>query len=494
MEPGLQCWGGNDPGDGLPPGYADAYTFHRDNFDAAASHSEITVSGNTITVHTYVHTSTPELFNEFQTWVENAWDKSVTYISSNYDIRINLHRVDFPSVADIIVEKEFARPPPPGSKNNVVCGSHNGRTITIVTNTFCNEASAAAHEFGHELGFEEAYEEQSDGTIVNLHERAQDVMTSQGNSGRGLSWAHFEGEVAMKRMLLCLMIWATIATGSTMSPDQAKDLYDAVIDNDVEMVGEYLHAGGSPDVVISQLNTKNDDVSHWTGPILELALLAARDEIADLLLEAGADATKVRIDDSLIMVATYQGMIATVAQLLDGKPFELTQGAPGNSPLIVASTNGRYGLVQLMLERGQTAGVHWGNRLSLALRQAVGAGNEDVARLLLEAGANPRYEGVIHGAVVSSNVGIVHDLLEAGASVSDRFEGRTPLDYLLIRMNDTEYDGSDLIAEELVSAGADICGFATSVEDLSQDVVDEFERIAPQCDWPDPVIEDRSLP
>lgn len=287
----------------------------------------------------------------------------------------------------------------------------------------------------------------------------------------------------MKDALFTLTLCSVCSVSVALAPSDAKRLYDAVIANDIEAVSQFLESGGSPNVVISQVDTSKEDVQHWTGPMLELALLAGHDDIASILLEAGADVSKVKIDDSVLRVATQQGMSATIAQLLERDPSKLIAGT---FALEVASDSGRYDIVALMLQYANEAGIHWGDRLNVALRGALQAGHEDIARLLLKAGASPLSDGVIHAAVANSNVGIVHDLLEAGASESMKFEERSPLDFIAIRMNECrEYPSDeDTILRELIKAGADICGFAPQTGGLSQSVLDEFRSVAPQCDWP----------
>lgn len=158
---------------------------------------------------------------------------------------------------------------------------------------------------------------------------------------------------------------------------------------------------------------------------------------------------------------------ATVEERLDDAKQLLEKGADPHGKVRGedahafgrAAESGLFELVELMLERGadascSTCSKNWGSPLHLALRR----GHGDVARLLLERGADVqardrvKQETVLHTACDFGYFEIVEELLERGASVDERDEfGVSPL-----------HDAHDVeIAQLLVAKGADVHAVCT---------------------------------
>ena len=114
------------------------------------------------------------------------------------------------------------------------------------------------------------------------------------------------------------------------------------------------------------------------------------------------------------------------AQLRDGYLFD--------TGLVRAADNGYYDVVETYLRFGKNADYPWDIELGRAAVAAMIAGYDDVARLLLEAGANS--DDILHVASRFSSPGVARDLIESGADpmrillppVASIVE-RTPLDF-----------------------------------------------------------------
>lgn len=281
----------------------------------------------------------------------------------------------------------------------------------------------------------------------------------------------------MRNCLLAVALVIVSVRCLALSPAESNRLYEAVVNNSIDSIRSFLDAGGSPDVTVHQVDTSKSDLAHWSGTMLQLAIQAGHDAIVAMLLEAGADVEKVELYGSPLQLATDQGMSMLVLQLINKDPLLLTQGPPDSSPLIVASLGGWYDLVATMLEVGRQAGIDWDSRLDLALRQALTGGNEDVARLLLNAGASATDVLAFHAAVAHSNVRMVKELIDAGASPTARFEGKNALDGVVFR---AERDPSSrqpaIITGALVDAGVDVCGYLGEVENMDDRIEEMFRR------------------
>ncbi|MGH8495094.1 MAG: ankyrin repeat domain-containing protein, partial [Gammaproteobacteria bacterium] len=270
-----------------------------------------------------------------------------------------------------------------------------------------------------------------------------------------------------------LLALCCVVRAEAVSSDR---LYEAIVNNQQEMIGDYLEAGGDPNAWATK--------GEWSGSLLEVAVRGRRDAIATALLAAGADTALAEesLSSSLTKLALEQGMDELLARLLDANPRELVEGNPAESPLVDAARNGRYDAVLKMLGRAERLNLNWGNRLAIAFQSA--ANYEDIARVLLKAGLDPAAPGLLHAAVNSSGPGLVHDLIEAGASPSKEVNGRTPLDVAVARLERSCSSHGELVLSELVDAGVDPCYLSRTASRLSPLTLNWLHVAAPQCDWP----------
>jgi ankyrin repeat protein len=174
----------------------------------------------------------------------------------------------------------------------------------------------------------------------------------------------------------------------------------------------------------ADLNARNADGRLPLHDCFELN----HDDFAKILLEAGA-ATDV-------CAAAAYGMYDQLQQILMADPASANDLTTGNSPLGWAAYGHQPRSATILFENG--AVVDRPPYDSCAWGPAAGANSIDVARVLLEHGANPNWRDdagntpihrVITSRMVLDPAKFVEVLLEFGADPNLRNrEGRTPLD------------------------------------------------------------------
>jgi cytohesin len=172
-------------------------------------------------------------------------------------------------------------------------------------------------------------------------------------------------------------------------------LFSAVITGDLDEVKQIvIDCGVNP-------NIKGPNPNPLGFTPLHYAAMYGRHEIAELLLERGADPN--------------------------------IQDNDGDTPLHLAAANGYSEIVKLLLEHGADPNVQdYGGMTPL---HYAATGYLEVVELLLEHGANPNIQNnngytPLHYAVANCRVGVARVLLDHGADPTIRDnKGRTPLDY-----------------------------------------------------------------
>ncbi len=167
------------------------YTFHNGiwTYDTPISHvtKAGALSAGQISVDVRVYTSTQLKFDQFRTWVQNRWNKTVSGNGVNLAISINMQRVSFVQEADIQVDVVPSNPLNPADPD--ACGYHqttSPHNIVVYADgdgQGCNEETTGAHEYGHHLGFKNAYAQPYPST---QHCDQSDVMSW----GNVVQWYH----------------------------------------------------------------------------------------------------------------------------------------------------------------------------------------------------------------------------------------------------------------------------------------------------------------
>jgi cytohesin len=154
-----------------------------------------------------------------------------------------------------------------------------------------------------------------------------------------------------------------------------------------------------------------------------------------------------------LLVAAPLGNAEMVRLLLEAGADASVSGPRGMTPLGDAARNARHELVGLLLEAGADPNAP-GLMGRSPLRWAVQRGHADVVTSLLEAGGDPSHvdpesgRGLLHDAAIFGHLGIAGALLDAGADPGALDSAaRTPL-YFAARY------GHGAVAETLMAAGA----------------------------------------
>ena len=222
----------------------------------------------------------------------------------------------------------------------------------------------------------------------------------------------------------------------------------------LRLVRDLLDAGADP-----------SPPGDWTP--VKVAVEQERPDVAELLLEAGANPNSEGGWTTLFWAARNEDLAS--AELLLAFGADPNVDLPSPTPALFEAVRKEHvEMVRLLLEHEANPNVF--TPLSTLLGSAIGSGNERIARLLMEAGADPNGSSEarrtpLEDAVQDDNVEMVRLLMEAGADPNGPPEaGRTPLEHAL-RYADPSILGS--LAGLLLDAGASV----------GEDVLDSATRI-----------------
>jgi ankyrin repeat protein len=110
------------------------------------------------------------------------------------------------------------------------------------------------------------------------------------------------------------------------------------------------------------------------------------EEVADILLEHGADINHYAPSGTPLGIAAYAGQLKMVTKLLDAGADINAKSAEGYTPLMTACNTGRTEVVQLLISRGANLNLRDENGHT-AMGWAAHEGHIDLVRLLQQAGA-----------------------------------------------------------------------------------------------------------
>lgn len=254
-------------------------------------------------------------------------------------------------------------------------------------------------------------------------------------------------------------------------------LWEAIRHGQVSEIEDYLASGGDPNARVSR-----PDNEEYNWPLLQIALFDREEAIALALLRAGARFGDLNVDIDLIV---GEGLPEFLSELFEVEPQLLAKASRRRQQelLYPAASKGYYQVVEVILAHARTLNVAWdADVLSEAVARALDARQDDIARMLLQAGARPD-GSVMHLAARSSSPGMIRFLVSLGADVSSELsqeegaELRTPLDFAKRRYQNNRDEQryiARLVIFELIRAGA--ADRSTIPEDVPLDGLKALER------------------
>ena len=263
----------------------------------------------------------------------------------------------------------------------------------------------------------------------------------------------------------------------------ADELFDAIGASQLDVIEEYLSRGGDPDVVIEQTRDDAQPGMPWRGPMLEWAVYQGSDELAMLLLRAGAQVVAVeeQLERPFLELAAEKGMVKAVRHFATQEPATLTRG----EPLVVAVAYGRGDVAGLILAIAKKNGIDLDSQLDRGFFLAAMDGHDDLAQQLLEAGADVNSVGALHAAARGSRVEVVRHLLDAHADPEQRVDGLRPLDLAILRLDKSDTQEARAVIRELSAVTPDLCEPlpGDSYRSLHVATLEIYSQLVPSCHW-----------
>lgn len=281
-------------------------------------------------------------------------------------------------------------------------------------------------------------------------------------------------------LVFCIAFYLTyfmIFTASSAIPNPIREIHQAVLDGNIDLVKKYLDKGVEPDL-------------YQNGGVSPLCLAATenRREIAELLINYGANVNQgLSEEDGVnpllcaaianhlefvqmlldyggikeLHLAALQGDINVLRGFLSQKSFQINSKRNGGmTPLHLAAIGGHREITEFLLNNGafidfstvasQTA-LHQAVKFNrpevvellidrgadpnraLALLTATGQNYSDMTRLLIGKGVDINYQinGLHKAALIEAAtkgfVEMATILLDSGAEINIKFQGATPL-------------------------------------------------------------------
>jgi len=245
---------------------------------------------------------------------------------------------------------------------------------------------------------------------------------------------------------------------------ESPDLWEAIRRGESHTIQQYIAEGGDPNAMIGSPTVEK---TRW--PLLQVALYDREEDIAVMLLSAGADFESVDMPMDLL---AGEGMPRFLSELLIRYPELLRDASPKQqaSLLYPAASKGYYQVIDSLLADARRLGVDWDARtLSEAVAYAIDAKHEDIARTLLAAGARPD-GSTVRLAARSGSPGMLRFLFSLGGDpnaalpldqVDPGANSRTPMDFAWRRYNISRGEDREIgrmVLGELVRVGATLEG------------------------------------
>jgi ankyrin repeat protein len=215
----------------------------------------------------------------------------------------------------------------------------------------------------------------------------------------------------------------------------------AVLENDVATVRASLDSGLDPntrlpdtpklDLTEGGRKEAPAELRAYAPTALMVAAMHGYTELAQILLDFGADVDLTKGTETALHYAAYGGHRETVVLLLGGRDKENIHGTHFETALVSAARSGHETVVALLLEHGADVDIQ--NDFETPLIAAAACGHVAVVALLLKHGADVNRkagdgETPLMGAAAGNHPEIVSALIAVGADLDARDdEGRTAL-------------------------------------------------------------------
>ncbi|OGU17548.1 MAG: hypothetical protein A2076_02050 [Geobacteraceae bacterium GWC2_53_11] len=217
-----------------------------------------------------------------------------------------------------------------------------------------------------------------------------------------------------------------------VKPTKNRELFDAVISNDVAKAKSLLKDKADVNSTYSMPVTAGGEIDRWV-PLMSAASNANL-EMVKLLVNGGAWINYLNGEvKNALWYAVYAGNVDVVKYLLAHKAYVNNSDSADTTPLMVAVMNGDTDVVRVLIARKADVNMKHKDGDS-ALMFAVAYGNSVVADLLLKAGADlnvKNKEGITPLIIcaVENNIDMAKKLIRKGANIDAKTNfGKTALD------------------------------------------------------------------
>ena len=181
-------------------------------------------------------------------------------------------------------------------------------------------------------------------------------------------------------------------------------------------------------------------IEQFDLPPLHIAALKGHKEMAQILIQSGADpnlvdSSRVSQCDTPLLMAVYKRKKEMAKLLIESGADVNMYNELGYTPLHGAAEKGQKEIVKLLIENGADVNAAKYKMGITPLHKAAEEGKEEVAKLLINGGADPIAADMfgrtpLHNASLGGYKGVAQLLIKHGADIDMADEdGRTPLHY-----------------------------------------------------------------